>query len=216
MAYPSPPWQLQGQALILLYLLEIERSRPWVAAELAIVPVLPGLTLGGVLVAAYTPGSVMAYSELIIVPALVRYGRSIGFWISHIYVDQPDSVAGGRAIWGLPKQMAAFTWSEGAIAISQPERDLCSVESPAPWLSLPAAWQPALTGQVFCQIQAHLARFESQFQGQVHLTKAQLSVPASSPFAELLPGQPWLAVAISDLQLRVQAPKIIDRSPVGG
>jgi acetoacetate decarboxylase len=28
-------------------------------------------------------------------------------------VDNPDSVAGGREIWGLPKELAEFSWLGG-------------------------------------------------------------------------------------------------------
>ena len=33
-----------------------------------------------------------------------------GMVVSHIYVDSPESMRGGRAIWGLPKELAEFEY----------------------------------------------------------------------------------------------------------
>jgi acetoacetate decarboxylase len=46
---------------------------------------------------------VLEYNELIIIAAVLGYKGKFGAWISHIYVDNPDSVAGGREIWGYLK-----------------------------------------------------------------------------------------------------------------
>jgi acetoacetate decarboxylase len=81
-----------------LQLVDIPRARPFVPAALPIVPVFPGKSLGVMYLAAYGPGSALTYNELIVAPALARHGRRVGFWISHIYVDEPRSVAGGREI----------------------------------------------------------------------------------------------------------------------
>src|SRR5919199_4290949 len=113
MPYPAPPWTLQGYALQTLQLIDVERVRPLIPPEFDIVSVLPGKTIGGVYLSYYGSGSVLEYSELIVAAGMVRYSGKIGGWISHIYVDNPDSVAGGRNIWGLPKELAEFTWERG-------------------------------------------------------------------------------------------------------
>lgn len=68
----------------------------------------PGWTFGGVYCAHYGAGSTLEYLELIVIPGLVRRGHRLGAWISHIYVDDAQSVAGGRSIWALPKELAEF------------------------------------------------------------------------------------------------------------
>jgi acetoacetate decarboxylase len=60
----------------------------------------------------------LEYSELIVIAGLVRYSGQIGGWVSHIYVDNADSVAGGRNIWGLPKELAEFIWEKNTSANS--------------------------------------------------------------------------------------------------
>ena len=103
MNYPAAPWKLKGYALQTLNLIEVEKARNFVPPELEIVSVLPGKTLGGIYLSAYQSGSILEYNELIVVPGLVRYQNKTATWISHIYVDDEKSVAGGREIWGLPK-----------------------------------------------------------------------------------------------------------------
>ena len=46
MAYPAPPWRLRGRALAVPRLVDMHHARPLMPRELAIVPVLPGKTLG--------------------------------------------------------------------------------------------------------------------------------------------------------------------------
>jgi hypothetical protein len=75
---------------------------PWrLRGEIVVVPY--GAT-SGLFLASYT-GETLAYHELIVFrPGLV---------VAHIYVDDERSLAGGRAIWNLPKQLAQFTVSRG-------------------------------------------------------------------------------------------------------
>ena len=137
MAYPPAPWKANGFVVQTLRLVDVEKARPFVPPELEIVPVLPGKTLGAVYFAEYGPGSALEYNELIVSPALTRRGRTIRFWISHIYVDNSDSMAGGREIWGLPKEMAEFTWSANRrdIEVRQGETPLCHLHcNPPRWL----------------------------------------------------------------------------------
>jgi acetoacetate decarboxylase len=117
MSYPPAPWHLYGIALQSFHAIDVETAKQFVPLDFDIVSVLPGKTVGSVYLSVYEPNSTLQYRELIVVPALVRYRGKIGAWISHIYVDNPQSVEGGRNIWGLPKQMADFTWQEGQIVV---------------------------------------------------------------------------------------------------
>jgi acetoacetate decarboxylase len=113
MTYPQAPWMLYGYAIQTVHLIDIEKARPLIPKELEIVSIWPGKTLGGVYISSYKSGSVLEYSELIVIPAVVSNSGKIGGWVSHIYVDNSDSVAGGREIWGLPKELAEFSWVKG-------------------------------------------------------------------------------------------------------
>lgn len=218
-AYPPPPWRLHGHAVQTVQLVDSVQARRFVPPALSIVRVLPGRTLGGVYLASYQTGSVLEYHELIVVAALVRAGRRIGVWISHIYVDEPRSVAGGREIWGLPKELATFEWERGAGAAAQPghvvvRREghvLCALDyRPRTWgararLLLPAV---SLRGP-------EVLSFVGDARAGVRLTGARVDVPPDSPFSFLGLGGRRVRPAIryEDLCLRIPAPTVAGRRP---
>ncbi|MGH3951690.1 MAG: acetoacetate decarboxylase family protein [Pseudonocardiaceae bacterium] len=103
--YPPEPWNLAGQAYASAWRLPAERL-----PELppGIRPVIVGGH--GFVVTAwvdYQEGGLLAYRELMVTVA-VRSGRGIAATITHIWVDSPTSMAGGRALWNIPKDLAEF------------------------------------------------------------------------------------------------------------
>lgn len=194
-----------------LHLLDIDRVRSVIPSGLKIISILPGKTIGGLYVASYGQGSALLYNELIVVSGLVAYAGAVGAWISHIYVDQPDSVAGGREIWGLPKQLAEFTWQTGStpgVKVSQGDTLLCTLNCnwQLPALSLPIA------GSVFSTLGSKLLKFAATGTLKPHLAALELHVPPESQFAALNVGQPWLSFYCNPLQVTVNAPAIVNNS----
>ncbi|NEP16744.1 MAG: acetoacetate decarboxylase family protein [Leptolyngbya sp. SIO4C1] len=209
MTYPNAPWQLRGYCLQTLHWIDIEKARPFVPAEFELVSLWPGKTLGGVYLSAYRAGSVLEYSELIVVPGLVRYAEDIGGWISHIYVDSADSVAGGREIWGLPKEMAEFDWRDRTVTVSQAGQLLCSLTYREDWFSFINNLPSQLTGTVFSRAAGQILKFEGDFGARSQLVSSQLTVAADSPFAALDLAQPWLTIYAQDLELTAHAPLVV-------
>lgn len=214
MTYPNAPWTLQGFALQTLQLLDVERVRPFIPPEFKLLCVLPGKTVGGVYCSHYGSGSVLEYSELIVAAGLVSYSGQIGGWISHIYVDSADSVAGGRNIWGLPKELAEFTWEtnndqtsdyRNSLIIRQKERTLCNLSYNIPKFGL----QLPLSADAFSTQLASILLFKTKFESRVSPVAAQLQVPPSSPFAKLSLESPWLTLYWNQLRVVVGAPKIM-------
>ncbi|MBN3927242.1 acetoacetate decarboxylase family protein [Nostoc sp. NMS4] len=206
MPYPQAPWTLQGYAIQTLHLLNIDQVRPLIPLELEIVSVCPGKTLGSVYLSNYDSGSVLEYSELIIVPALINYQRKIGAWISHIYVDNADSVAGGREIWGLPKELAEFTWEQGKyVTVHQKNRKLCSLK----YNQQSLAWKQRLSPSSFSAKGADLLIFPAEFESLLGLIGSKLEIPAESPFFGIGLGQPWLTVRCEQMSVWVDAPKVV-------
>ncbi|MBW4643893.1 MAG: acetoacetate decarboxylase family protein [Goleter apudmare HA4340-LM2] len=207
MPFPQTPWTLQGHAILTLHLVDIDRVRPLIPAKLDVISVWPGKTLASVYLSDYQSGSVLEYSELIVAPAVVSYQGKIGGWISHIYVDDADSVAGGREIWGLPKELAEFTWNESSVTVSQGNRLLCRLNyNQQSW-----AWRQRLGAASFSAIGADLLLFPAEFESRLGLIGSQLEVPAASPFARICTGQPVFTVCCEDLSLKVGAPKVVGR-----
>ena len=104
--YPPEPWYLGGSLLVSAFLVP--------PRELLAFSIPDGrrpLRLGGKIVVGtafvkYVPGGVLEYNELLV--ALPSFpGPRVT--IPQIWVDSPASQAGGRALWGIPKQLASFT-----------------------------------------------------------------------------------------------------------
>jgi acetoacetate decarboxylase len=207
MPYPSAPWNLQGYSLQSLHLIDIDHVRPYVPADLNIFSVFPGKTLGGVYVAAYETGS-LQYNELIVVGALIWEGGKIGSWISHIYVDNPDSVAGGREIWGLPKQEAKFVWHSASNPSVEVKRDgqlLCILSSQG---QLPG-WQQPLAVPAFGLLHNKLLTFDAKADFKLQLANVKLTVPLDSSFSDLNLGQPLLGFYANPLQILIKPPVVV-------
>lgn len=205
MPYPPAPWQLQGFSLQAIHLLDLERVRPQIPAELSIISVWPGKTLGGIYAACYQSGSTLTYSELIVVSALVYGAGQVGSWISHIYVDHPDSVAGGREIWGLPKQEAQFVWELGpnvTVQVKQADRLLCKISSQRQF----AGWQQSLKAPVFSQLNHQLVSFTGSANFKLHFSNIRLQIPPESELSHLHLEQSWLGFDADSLRLTVDPP----------
>ena len=119
--------------LMMLHIIDIQKVRPYVPKELDIVSIGFGKTFGLVFMTRMGPESTLPYHELIIAPALIKARGKIGFYVTHIYVDNEKSQIGGIRNFGLPKQMAEFEWNwqsncSGNIKISESEHELISIK----------------------------------------------------------------------------------------
>lgn len=109
--YPPAPWTATSQYWAGLFR----------AGAPAILPHGLRPLLGGrarvVTVVRYLPGSTLVYDELILaVPALLGWRPAL--YIDRIWVDSLASLWGGRRIWGLPKELAEFTWDARGVSIA--------------------------------------------------------------------------------------------------
>ncbi len=206
MTYPPAPWHLQGNAIQTLNLVDIDRVRQFIPAELEIVTILPGKTLGSVYISEYRSGSVLTYNELIVAPALVRNRGKVGGWISHIYVDNLDSVAGGREIWGLPKEMAEFTHTDDCITVTQQGLTLCNLSIRS---NLFSRWKLSskITGYCFGNLNSELLYFANIFQATINLTNGKLDISDRSPFSSFNLATPFLTLDLQALKLVAGVPE---------
>jgi hypothetical protein len=210
MSYPSAPWINKGFAYQSIHLIDVERARAFVPNDLRIVSVLPGKTLGVFFAAAYGPGSTLEYNELIVASALLRHGGRFGFWISHIYVDHEGSMAGGREIWGLPKEIAQFSWSDTGVEIHQGTLKLAALRWHEPRWLLPTM----LLLPTFSKLGANLLAFSARVRARSGITDGQLDVPSESPFATLnLSGKKWV-FPLLDMTLKAGVPRVVGTEAV--
>lgn len=104
-AYPPAPWQLHGNAHFHVLAVAADRLpptpdgfRPLVLGRLGIVVV------GWV---DYRGGSILRYGELL-AAVVGRWSGGLTATVTHMWVDSPESRAGGRELWGYPKELAEF------------------------------------------------------------------------------------------------------------
>jgi acetoacetate decarboxylase len=187
-AHPAAPWRLAGPCVVVPLLVPVARARRFVPGDVQIVPAAPGRTLGTLIGVTYETGSTLAYSELLVVCATVRSGNRVGGWISHIWVDDEQSVSGGRSIWKLPKDLAEFTLDRRAdgtqrFAARADGATLVRLAAAPPRFraSLPAAAPvPMISG-------AERARFFTLGRSGLSagLARVRVDVPPDSPLADL-------------------------------
>lgn len=96
-SYPAAPWHMVGQLWLSIFRVT---DAPGGVRQ-------PGRY--GAAFVSYETGSPLTYSELLVarlVDAGPRYGKCVS--ITDIWVDSPASVAGGRELWAIPKDLCDF------------------------------------------------------------------------------------------------------------
>lgn len=180
-AFPPEPWDLVGQGYVTLW-----------AVPVRSLPALPAgtrpLTLFGRAVVAtafvdYRPGGVLAYRELL-ATVLVRAGRRVGVSITHIWVDSLPSRAGARAMWGIPKDIAGFGFTQGPVFTGSAETQEQRIAQAAFAPVLRALPLP-MRGSIVQALRGELARTPIRVRGPVQPARAGWRFDGDGPLAWL-------------------------------
>lgn len=94
--YPPAPWDMVGQLWLSLFRVKdaVDDLRP--------------AGIYGAAFVSYEEGSPLTYSELLVARPVKEDGvKAVS--ITDIWVDSPASVAGGRGLWAIPKDLCDFT-----------------------------------------------------------------------------------------------------------
>lgn len=110
--YPPEPWDLTGLGYVSLWLVPT-RVLPCLPDGVRPVSVF-GRSVVATAFVDYQPGGLLAYHEFLVAP-LVRRGVVPGLSITDIWVDSAASRAGGRELWGIPKEMGEFTMTHSPV-----------------------------------------------------------------------------------------------------
>jgi acetoacetate decarboxylase len=199
MDYPPAPWRLRGHALAAFRFIELATARLFIRNDIPLVAVVPGKTLAGLALIDYGIGSTLNYQELIVFPGLVRHKARPGIWVSHIYVNNLTSLKGGREMFGVPKEMAAFDWRLGRknqVRVSQDGQTLVEVKSRKAEFNL----RVPFWGAAFGDAAGDLRRFIWKSTAQGWLAKAELKIPLQSPFSLLGLDIPHAVVEINEIE----------------
>lgn len=170
--YPPPPWDTHGDARFVAYAVDAARVRPPAGLE---VEARLGRCVGLLGYVEYRAPSPLAYRELLWMPARVRArladgAVARGWYVAKMLVDDARSLAAGREVWALPKQLARFE-GDGPDVTMHGE-DGARIE----WRSRALPGVPARSSIVTLQVRdGELVRFRGDFRGRVAPARARVA-----------------------------------------
>ncbi|MFI8192418.1 acetoacetate decarboxylase family protein [Streptomyces sp. NPDC085946] len=216
--YPPAPWHLRGTMYAALWRLP-GRLLPghWELPE----PARPLLVGRHALVVTawvdYRPGGTLAYRELLVALA-VRERWRVAACAVEAWVDDERSLAGGRALWGVPKRPGSFAFAapsprgtvrtglfpdgraatgDAGAPVTAWHQDLLRLPGPLPArgrLLQPAPGPPG--GRRTLRVPLRLT-------GRVRLGRARLAARPGGPLAFLAGRTPLLALSVRDFRFTV-------------
>lgn len=210
-SYPPAPWQLRGWGVATVQTVDVRAARRLVPRDCPIVAVAPGRTLGGLMFVSYESGSTLVYRELTVAAALVRIGKRLAFYLPRLYVDSAASLAGGRAIWGVPKEMATFdvtaTDAVRTIVVRSGGGEVCRIAAAVAKRGL----RLTLPMPAFGTRPDSLLFFAGHLDARFAFIRASVELPLDGEFAALSLDRPRFAVSVDEFVLRVPIPIAIPR-----
>ena len=195
-SYPSAPWRLQGQAhfhVLAVRAADLPRTpegfRPLVIAG-------RGLVLAGWV--DYQGGSILRYGELL-AAVVGRWSGGLSATVTHMWVDSPESRAGGRALWGYPKELAEFELAidpSGTARATTPDGDELARGSFHATLTSP--WRLRTRGGTVQPLDGRLVDVRSIFRSRPALGRGTISAPAGSPLAFINGARKLVSLGLRD------------------
>ncbi|PNG23553.1 acetoacetate decarboxylase family protein [Streptomyces cahuitamycinicus] len=204
MPFPPSPWHLTGDMVVSLWRVPADDLppwplprgvRPWVVRRRASL-----LTFW----VDYRPGGVLAYREFLIAMA-VRHGRRLTGSTVAAWVDDEQSLAGGRALWGIPKE-------QGAITLGADGRRIRGELTAAGLPSVRVAYRDVLRLPLRLPARARLVqqradgtecRVPMRISGRPALGRSRVTTGADAPLSVLARHRPLLSLAVREFRSRV-------------
>lgn len=192
--YPPEPWDLTGTGAITTWRVPVG-SLPGLPSGVRAAEVR-GTALVTTAFVRYDHRGLMAYDELL-AAVVVRHGRGLALSITDIWVDSETSVAGGRGLWGIPKDLATFgehyaETADGPIASAS----FSSRRAPALRLPLP------LRGSVVQTLDGRTVASPIRAGGTVRPATGRWDLAADGPLAWLRGARPVTSLLARDFSMR--------------
>jgi acetoacetate decarboxylase len=197
-AYPPAPWVLRGQANF--HLLAVRtRSLPPVPAGFT------PLRVGGFgLVVAgwvdYQGGSILRCGELLAAVA-GRWAGGLSATVTHMWVDSPASRAGGRELWGYPKELASFELAidpSGRARACDPDGVELARGTFAALVTSP--WRVSIRGGTVQPLDGRLTAVRAAFRARPALGRGSIAAPPGSPLAFINGSRTLLSLGMRDFE----------------
>jgi hypothetical protein len=196
--YPPEPWDLRGHGYVSAWLVPTS-ALP--ALPDGVTPIsVAGRAVVGTAWVDYLPGGLLPYHELL-AAVVVRRGRSVGLSITDIWVDSPASLAGGRALWGIPKDMAEFDMVHGPRFAGTASVDGRTIAE-ARFRAAPAGPRLPVRGTLVQALHRELAVTPIRADGRVTTARASWRFDPSGPLGWLAPHKPVASMTTTDFRMR--------------
>jgi hypothetical protein len=194
--YPPEPWQLRGQAHVSTHLVPLSDvpvdlppgCRPIRIGRFGIV---------GTAWVSYEPGGVLSYREFM-ATLLVRRGWRIMPTIVRIWVDSETSRDGGRALWGIPKDLASFEF-DGTRLSAWDEKGGIAEGTVRTRFTLPRRWPSAFSIVQWLDGAAKVSPVRSR--SALAVSSATLDPDPTGPLAFLVGRRPLLSFTVRDFEM---------------
>ncbi|WP_020672771.1 acetoacetate decarboxylase family protein [Amycolatopsis nigrescens] len=197
--YPAEPWHLAGQAY-----LSVWRVPP---AELPALPagLRPVRVAGSAFVVTawidYQPPGQLSYHELLATVAVRGGWRPTGS-ITEIWVDSATSMAGGRALWGIPKDLAALDFRHGRTFTAAAGTDTEWIATAAFTRRAGAPVAPPTGFRIAQTLHGALKYSPVRARARPHFAVANWNINPDGPLGYLTGRTPLLSVCLRDFTLR--------------
>jgi hypothetical protein len=203
--YPPEPWDLRGQLYLSVFAVP-GAALPALPAPLAaaVGPVLiGGRALVGAAWVRYEPGGTLDYRELLsAVLVLQRYRPRVS--ILDIWVDSPASRDGGRALWGIPKELAEFvlTTDTGGTtaAVATTAGGEIAKTTVTRGIRIPGRWPAPLS--VVQALGDRVRHTRVRGWAGLRLSRATWHADPAGPLGYLAGRRPLLTATLADFRLR--------------
>ena len=213
------PWRLAGNGLIIVSRPESsDPSRHHFTQDELRPRALAGLSV--TMFVDYWRSDAGPYRELLFIPCRFRVGGTRRWSISRIFVSTPESVVGGRANWGIPKEIASFDVDGAAgqrqsVTVSRDDRLIAALEFEPVGPEIPVT-TALLPSRLLCLAQyrdGQTFTFAPAARGRMRL--ARLLAADSDPQAFPVPGCGRLlgAFSVTSFQMQFPASRIVEGLP---
>ncbi|GHF47631.1 hypothetical protein FHX82_001419 [Amycolatopsis bartoniae] len=197
MDYPAEPWDLRGHGYVSAWLVPVSALPP---LPEGVRPVsVFGRAVVGTAFVDYLPGGLLPYHELL-AAVVVRQGVRVGLTITDIWVDSPASRAGGRELWGIPKELAEFSLSHEPSFTGTASDGTVLADARVAGLSRGLKLPFPVRGTVLQELGGALARTPIRARGTIHLAMGTWRTGGGLKWLSAY--RPFLTVAARNFQLR--------------
>lgn len=195
-AYPPEPWYLGGEMLVSAFLVPT-REVPHTRLPDGRRPVRWGRrALVGVAFVHYAAGGALQYDELLVaLPSLPGPRVTIPL----IWVDSAQSMAGGRELWGIPKDLADFERTEVSGRVRMSMGSVASIDAAYGRRLLPG--MPALPLTTLQSLDGRRIVSRNRVAGRVHALDADWAFDPDGELGFLTGRSPVFSVAIRDASI---------------